>query len=122
MRLLTVANLIWLIVYALFVGTSVWGLRSAREWAEEKLSTPEAREDLKAWNDEVKKQSQGKGPVMRREITRSEPTTLVLLRDYYATCQFTVLLLGSALFFSFMFLARGAFSGNTRPLVEDSDL
>ena len=87
---------VWLAGYALVMALVVWGIFSARAWARRELTTPEARADLRTWQEAARRQSGGEnrdpakveGPVMRRAASGDRPTTLVMLEDHLAVCLF----------------------------------
>lgn len=118
MKLLTVTNLIWLAVYLLLLGGGTWGLIATRSWAIRTMDSAAAQKKWQQWSKEAERQSEGTGPVSRRKIEHASPPTLLILRDHFTTCLVTVLLLGSVLFVSFMFMLRGAFSSSYSPRVE----
>jgi hypothetical protein len=112
LKYVTLENGFWLILYLLVMGGGLWGLHRARAWALElyEASSSDADEQQEAWQEwrnAAAEQAAGKGPVMRRVPKSDQPPTLVLLRDYYTMCNAALLVFGSVLFGTFLFLVRG---------------
>ena len=83
----------------------------ARQQALTIDSSAASRENWQDWRAEAQRQQDGTGPVIRRVPKSSEPPSLVLLRDHFATSLAIVLVLSSALFFTIAIMVRGVLVG-----------
>ena len=109
---LTMANVVWFLVYLLAMGGVVFGLDYARRQAIARFDSPEALGQWQEFRDDMKKVADDpKSSVDRRMPKSAEPPTLRLLRDYFGTVVLLALLLCSALFLTFMFMLRGVLGG-----------
>ena len=119
MKHLTLANVLWLVLYLAVMGIGLWQLQRVHNWAlatygAEGEEGKQRQAEWDRWREKAAEQAEGKGPVQRRIPKSAEPPTLVLLRDYYVMCVTVFLLFGSVLFGVFMFLARGIVSSPGR--------
>jgi hypothetical protein len=108
MRILTRVNFVWLVVYAVLMSSAVSALCVARQWSLRELSDGKSQRDWQAWREETARQARGRGPVLRREATGTEPPMLVLMRDHFSLSLVGVVGLGSVLYFALMVMLRGA--------------
>lgn len=83
------------------------------------LATPETQKQVEAWQDFTRSQSatteEGMGfpgPVLRSESSLSEPPALVLLRDHFSIALASLLLVGSAVYVTFVALLIGTLKGS----------
>jgi len=83
----------------------------ARQQALTIDSSAASQENWQDWRAEAQRQQDGTGPVIRRVPKSSEPPSLVLLRDHFATSLAIVLVLSSALFFTIAIMVRGVLVG-----------
>ena len=102
------SGLIWLIAYLSMMALVVWLVFHARDRVMESLSSPEARAEWEDWRNAASEQSIS-GPVKRRKPESPEPPALVLMRDSFGVVLAAAIVLGSVLFATFMFMARGTF-------------
>ena len=99
------------VLYAVLLCTLVAMLLVARQRALTTDGSVTSQENWQDWRAEAQRQQDGKGPVTRRVPRSSEPPSLVLLRDHFATSLAIVLVLSSALFFTIAIMVRGVFFG-----------
>lgn len=109
----SVARFGWIAVavYVLLMAATSVAMFAARAHAVRSFGTAEAQEDWEQWREETRRQEGADSPVARRIPKAAEPPTLVLLRDYFATCLVGALVLTSLLYWAFAFLVRGALCG-----------
>lgn len=113
---LTRANLLWLLGYLAAMTAVVVGLAVARGRVVATLSTPEARQQWRAWKEQAARRKTAAGPIERRPIASDEPPALVLLRDHFPAIVVSTFLIVSFLFAFLAFAARGAFrDGRSAP-------
>ncbi|MBI2479578.1 MAG: hypothetical protein HYV60_13385 [Planctomycetia bacterium] len=99
------------VLYVAFLCVLVSLLFVARQHALASDSTVASRENWQDWRAEAQRQEDGTGPVSRRVPKSSEPPSLVLLRDHFATGFAILVLLSSALFFTIAIMVRGVLVG-----------
>ena len=100
--------LLALSLYGLGLVALVYGLTQSRRWASQALSTGAARQEWQEFRDDVAAQTDTGSPVRRRVPRSSEPPALVLLRDHFATCTTSAIVLTSALYWTAMLFVAGA--------------
>lgn len=105
------SNIVIGVLYVAFLCVLVTLLLIARQRALSTDSSVASQENWQDWRAEAKRQQEGTGPVSRRVPKSSEPPSLVLLRDHFATSLAIVLTLSSALFFTIAIMVRGVFVG-----------
>jgi len=98
-------------LYVVLLCTLVALLLVARQRALTTDSSVTSQENWQDWRAEAQRQQDGNGPVARRMPRSSEPPSLVLLRDHFATSLAIVLVLSSALYFTIAIMVRGVFFG-----------
>jgi hypothetical protein len=99
------------VLYVVLLCTLVALLLVARQQALTADGTVTSQENWQDWRAEAQRQQEGNGPVARRVPKSSEPPSLVLLRDHFATSLAIVLVLSSALYFTIAIMVRGVFFG-----------
>ena len=97
--------------YDVLVAGILYGLFMVRQSAMDTFGTAESKQAWEDWRQHVAKQADGGSPVERTVPRSTEPPSLVLLRDHFATCVLTSLLMSSVLYWAIMFFLRGAMSG-----------
>jgi hypothetical protein len=90
--------LVWLIAYGVVLAAVVFATFETRDWATDRLASPESLAEWQAWRNDVQQQQGRPGPVQRRVPKSSEPPALVMMRDH-----FTVSLVGAVLFSSLLY-------------------
>ena len=108
---LSTSNVMSGVLYVSFLCVLVALLLIARQRALSTDSSVASQENWQDWRAEAQRQQEGTGPVSRRVPKSSEPPSLVLLRDHFATSLAIVLTLSSALFFTIAIMVRGVFVG-----------
>lgn len=108
MRAGPISNLLWLLAYATTLAAVVYSLHRTRQWVGREYSTDSAQQEWDEWRAEAERQAKGAGPVQRRVPKSDRPPVLVLMTDYYRTCLAAAVIFSSALFFTLMFMVRGA--------------
>ena len=101
-------------IYLLLVALTIGGMIVLRRNVMEHLVTPETQKDIEVWHEFTRSQSatneEGEGyhgPVLRTESSLSEPQVLVLLRDHFPVALSILLLVGSAVYVTFVTLLIG---------------
>lgn len=107
----TFSSIVIGVLYAALLCTLVTLLLVARQRALTTDGSVTSQKNWQDWRDEAQRQRDGDGPVSRRVPKSSEPPSLVLLRDHFATSLAIVLVLSSALFFTIAIMVRGVFFG-----------
>lgn len=109
------------VLYIGFICTLVTMLVVARDSVLADASAENSDVSWQDWRTEAKRQEEGNGPVARRVPKSTEPPTLVLLRDHFATSMTILLVLSTALFFAIALMVRGALTspGFQPDLLED---
>jgi hypothetical protein len=97
--------------YAVVMAALVASLFMARNLAMSRFDSPAAQGDWQQWRDAVSEKEQADDPVRRVVPKSDEPPSLVLLRDYFATCLVTAVVLSTALYWTMVLLIRGAIYG-----------
>lgn len=105
------SNIVIGVLYVAFLFVLVTLLLIARQRALSTDGSIASQEHWQDWRAEAQRQQGGTGPVSRRVPKSSEPPSLVLLRDHFATSLAIVLTLSSALFFTIAIMVRGVFVG-----------
>jgi hypothetical protein len=105
------SNIVIGVLYVAFLFVLVTLLLIARQRALSTDGSIASQEHWQDWRAEAQRQQEGTGPVSRRVPKSSEPPSLVLLRDHFATSLAIVLTLSSALFFTIAIMVRGVFVG-----------
>jgi len=105
------SNIVIGVLYVAFLCVLVTLLLIARQRALSTDGSIASQEHWQDWRAEAQRQQGGTGPVSRRVPKSSEPPSLVLLRDHFATSLAIVLTLSSALFFTIAIMVRGVFVG-----------
>jgi len=103
-----------LVIGVLYVGLLcilVSLLLVARQRALTTDSSVTSQDNWQDWRAEAQRQQDGNGPVTRRVPRSSEPPSLVLLRDHFATSLAILLVLSSALYFTIAIMVRGVLFG-----------
>ncbi|MBC8351243.1 MAG: hypothetical protein H8E66_04620 [Planctomycetes bacterium] len=98
-------------LYTVFLCALVSGSVVARQHVLKTESSATSQEDWQDWRSEAQRQQAGSGPVSRRVPKSSEPPSLVLLRDHFATSLTILVVLSSALFFTIAIMVRGVLVG-----------
>ena len=114
----SLANMAWLVGFAVWMGCLVGLLFAARPVLIESFGTVAAQRDWNEFVEAARRQSEGEGPVQRRVPRSPQPPALVLMRDYFAICVAAAVLFGSVLFLVMMLLIRGIFA---RPFTRDTN-
>lgn len=99
------------VLYVAFLCVLVSLLFVARQHALTSDSSDASHENWRDWRAEAQRQQDGTGPVRRRVPKSSEPPSLVLLRDHFATSLAILVVLSSALFFTIAIMVRGVLVG-----------
>ncbi len=99
------------VLYAALLCMLVATLVVARQRSLKSESSITSQEDWQQWRAEAQRQQEGNGPVIRRVPGSSEPPSLILLRDHFATSLAILLVLSSALYFTIAIMVRGVFLG-----------
>ena len=108
---LSTSNVVIGALYVALLCVLVSLLFVARQRALTIDSSAVSQENWQDWRAEAQRQQDGAGPVIRRVPKSSEPPSLVLLRDHFATSLAIVLVLSSALFFTIAIMVRGVLVG-----------
>ncbi|MEO8495449.1 MAG: hypothetical protein ABI614_10280 [Planctomycetota bacterium] len=98
-------------LYAVLLCILVSMLLVARQQALASEGSEASQANWQHWRAEAKRQQDGNGPVTRRAPRSSEPPSLVLLRDHFATSVTILLVLSSALYFTIAIMVRGVLVG-----------
>ncbi len=110
------------VLYAVLLCMLVGMLVVARQRSLKSESSITSQEDWQQWRAEAQRQQEGNGPVIRRVPGSSEPPSLILLRDHFATSLAILLVLSSALYFTIAIMVRGVFLGPSfRPDLAQDD-
>ena len=96
------------LVLLIALGTGLWLSRRQVLHADDPTK---AQGHWEEWRSEAERQQAGGGPVKRRVPPSEEPPTLVLLRDHFLTSATVLIVISSALYFSFALMIRGALTG-----------
>lgn len=107
-------KLFWLLAYLAVMTALVVALVVARRRTMAALTTPEARQQWRAWKDQTVLQKNSGGPVERRPVVSDEPPALILLRDRFPTIVASSVLICSFLFAFLAFVAQGALRDRRR--------
>ncbi len=99
---------LWGACYVVLIGTIVWSLYYARQWALVELATPISVGQWQAWREDVEQQVEHPGPVQRRVPKSTEPPALVLMRDYFAVSLAGAVLFSTVLYWVMAWLVMGA--------------
>ena len=111
MRLATIANLAWLIVYLAMIAALVFAILDVRQRTLASFDTPEQRALWAEWKNEAPQVGRShKNPVEHPEPKADEPPGLLLMRDHFPVVISAGVIFGSLLFGVTMVLIRGIFS------------
>jgi hypothetical protein len=102
--------IIWGVLYLMLLVLVSWAMLRARGDLIRTYQTDEQQAAWDQWREEVQRQTQGEGPVLRRPPGSDEPPGLVLMRDHFPSMMGGALLMSSVLFFAFAFLVQGMIS------------
>ncbi len=102
-----VIGVLYVVLLCMLVATLV----VARQRSLKSESSITSQEDWQQWRAEAQRQQEGNGPVIRRVPGSSEPPSLILLRDHFATSLAILLVLSSALYFTIALMVHGVFLG-----------
>ena len=102
---------VWMIAYVAVIGAVVGSLLSARRRALDEMNTPQARAEWETWRQSVRDEARAGAPVQRRVPKSGEPPMVVLMRDHFAVCLATAVVLSSALFTVMAFMLEGVLRG-----------
>jgi len=98
-------------VYVVLLCLLVSAMFIARQRVVTSESSVVSQENWQQWRAEAGRQQRGEGPVIRRIPRSSEPPSLVLLRDHFATSLVILVVLSSALYFAIAIMVRGVAVG-----------
>jgi hypothetical protein len=90
------AVLLWWAAFVIVLVAAAVAMFWVRGQVLDNYSTPGARARWENWRQQVREQSEQRGPVERRVPASAEPPALVLARDYFWVC-FTAAMVGLAL-------------------------
>ena len=108
---LSLSNVVIGVLYVLLLCILVSLSLVARQRALITDGTVTSQANWQDWRAEAQRQQDGNGPVTRRVPRSSEPPSLVLLRDHFATSLAILLVLSSALYFTIAIMVRGVLVG-----------
>ena len=108
---LSLSNVVIGVLYVLLLCILVSLSLVARQRALITDGTVTSQANWQDWRAEAQRQQDGNGPVTRRVPRSSEPPSLVLLRDHFATSLAILLVLTSALYFTIAIMVRGVLVG-----------
>ena len=100
-----------MLLYVILMGTVIWSLVAARQWALRELTTRQSVRDWQAWRADVRRQQTEPGPVRLRVPKSAEPPALVLMRDYFAVCVVGALLFVTLLYWISAWFVAGIIAG-----------
>ena len=102
---------LWGTAYAVLLGTVVWAVMAAQNWALRELATAKSVGEWQSWREDVRQQQGEQVPVQRRVPKSLEPPALVLMRDYFAICLVGAIVFSSLLYWVIAWFVTGILSG-----------
>ncbi len=114
----------WLVIgigYALWLALIVGLLLRARTWATAEANKPAAQQAWDGWKDEVQRQNQEQGSVVRKIPRSDQPPAVILLNQRFGGVLTSCLIVGSFFYAFAAFVGWGVISQRGKPAPGDAE-